>query len=172
LFPFVEIPESFSSIPSFFYDLDFRECVYAGFDRHGLLKDFVGRPRPDIYARCGYNATFEQCKAAIGDGAEDAFKSWPSGHSSTAMFGGLFAGLVFRGIVASDHLWVAVLGAAFSLLGFWVGATRIRDYRHHPDDVLAGLFVGWVCTYSVWVRAKKRVFARVVDDDGFKQAEP
>jgi phosphatidate phosphatase len=81
------------------------------------------------------------------------------------MFGGTFAGLFFQRVVVSDQLWVAVAGAACTLLGFGIGATRIRDFRHHPDDVLAGLFVGWVCTYTVWSMARKRVFA-VKDFEG------
>jgi phosphatidate phosphatase len=122
------------------------------------LKCYVGRPRPDIYARCGYNATYAQCAEALGAGAKDAFKSWPSGHSSNSMCAGTFAGLFVQRGVRSAQLWVALLGAAFLLFGFGVGASRIRDYRHHADDVLAGLFIGWVCTYMVWGRARRRIF--------------
>jgi phosphatidate phosphatase len=122
------------------------------------FKNYVGRPRPDIYARCGYNATYAQCEAAIGHLAKDAFKSWPSGHSSNSMCVAAFAGLFFQHAVKVDQLWVAVFGTAFLLYGFGIGATRIRDYRHHPDDVLAGLFIGWVCTYMVWGRARRRIF--------------
>jgi phosphatidate phosphatase len=137
-----------------------------------ILKNYVGRPRPDKYARSGYNATYDQCKAELGHAGDDEFKSWPSGHSSESMYGGTFAALFFQKVVTSDHLWVATVGAAFLLFGFGIGASRIRDYRHHADDVLAGLFVGWVCTYTVWVRAKKRIFVETVPDDGFHKAEP
>jgi phosphatidate phosphatase len=123
-----------------------------------ISKRYVGRPRPDIYARCGKDAEYQQCRSAIGDDADDEFKSWPSGHASMSMFGGAFAGLFFQRVVVSNQLWVAVIGAACTLLGFGVGATRIRDFRHHTDDVLAGLFLGWVCTYGVWSMARKRVF--------------
>jgi phosphatidate phosphatase len=123
-----------------------------------FLKVYVGRPRPDIYARCGFNATYAQCRAVIGDAAVDAFKSWPSGHASNCMVAGTYAGLFFQYAVKIDQLWVALFGVAFLLYGFGVGASRIVDYRHHTDDVLAGLFVGWVGTYMVWIRERHRIF--------------
>lgn len=35
------------------------------------------------------------------------------------------------------------------LLAGWVALTRIRDYWHHPTDVMAGTALGLVVSYAV-----------------------
>jgi phosphatidate phosphatase len=137
-----------------------------------IFRNYVGRASPDVYTVCGYNANYERCNAVLGRDAKMEFRSWPSGHSSTSMFGGTFAGLFFRKAIVSDHLWIATLGSLFLFFGFAIGATRIRDFKSHTDDVIAGLFVGWVCTYMVWIKAQRRIFSHmVVLDESFHKTE-
>lgn len=126
-----------------------------------IFKNYVGRARPDIYAACGENATMEMCQEKFGsrDGA-DQFKSWPSGHSSTAMSG--FSCVTFFGqkVVRCKWMAVSVLWGLFIILAIFVGATRIRDFRHRADDVLAGLFIGFVVSIVLWSRFSKRIFGK------------
>jgi membrane-associated phospholipid phosphatase len=114
----------------------------VGLFSHGLFKGFVGLARPDLYAQCGYNATFAECKEKIGHAADNAFKSWPSGHSSIAMSGFLFPALFGQRLVKVKQLWVSVLFSAFIVFAFYLATTRVKDFRHHTDDVLAGFFIG------------------------------
>jgi phosphatidate phosphatase len=125
-----------------------------------ILKNAVGRARPDIYTRCGHNATYNKCAAAIGKAAADEFKSWPSGHASVSMSGFLHAFLFSQKVIRAEGLWVSVAWSAILVAALWIGATRIRDFRHHTDDVLAGFFVGFLFTWIIWTRNYKRIFWR------------
>jgi phosphatidate phosphatase len=124
-----------------------------------FFKNYVGRPRPDLYGRCGFNTSFDDCKAQIGKDANDFFKSWPSGHSSMAMCGSTFLTMFTQKWLHKRELWAAAATSLFIFLGFFVGSTRIREFRHHPDDVLAGFFAGFVITYVMWNRMYKKIFA-------------
>ena len=126
-----------------------------------IFKNFVGRGRPDLYAACGPEGTIDACKAKLGsrDG-EDEFKSWPSGHSSTAMSGLAYVTFLGQKVVKTKMMFVSVLWSMCIVLAVYVGATRIRDYRHRPDDVIAGLFIGFVFAWVLWTRFSKRVFGK------------
>jgi phosphatidate phosphatase len=124
------------------------------------LKSVVGRPRPDIYARCGPNSNYSVCDKVIGKDSKDEFKSWPSGHSSVSMSGTLFAVLFCQKLIWTRQVWSQILPLLLLLFPFYVGATRIRDFRHHPDDVIAGFFIGFVFTIVIWRRVYKRIFWR------------
>jgi phosphatidate phosphatase len=125
-----------------------------------ILKNAVGRARPDIYSRCGHNATYKSCAAVLGSAAADEFKSWPSGHASVSMSGFLFAFLFSQKVVRAKGLWVSVAGSALIVVALYVGVTRIRDFKHHTDDVLTGFFVGFLFTWLIWTRSYKRIFWR------------
>jgi phosphatidate phosphatase len=128
-----------------------------------LFKNFVGRPRPFFYELCGPDAEYDTCKPSVPRSSVDgAFQSWPSGHSSSAMQGFLFAGLLWKRGVASSVSWVSTLAIGLSFAAFWVGATRIKDYKHHPDDVLAGLMIAALVCGLVWYRGQYRIFPKMV----------
>ncbi|OHS96115.1 PAP2 superfamily protein [Tritrichomonas foetus] len=124
-----------------------------------LLKTYVGRARPDMYARCGENAQYETCKAT-GSILSDSFKSFPSGHASGSFGAMYFTAMFIMKVFTSRSVLVSYLALLFALLGLWVGSTRIRDFRHHPDDVVAGFFVGYVVTKLIWKNAKDRIFPK------------
>lgn len=126
-----------------------------------IFKSYVGRPRPDLYARCGIDGSIDNCPGQTKKVAKDEFKSFPSGHSATAMSGLLFIALFVQKCVKTRKLWVTTLCFLFILLAFYIGATRIRDFRHHTDDVLAGFFVGFLFCYIIWWRTYKEIFPKL-----------
>jgi phosphatidate phosphatase len=126
-----------------------------------LFKNFVGRPRPCLYDICGPDTQYDTCNPGVPRGAVDnAFQSWPSGHSSSAMQGFLFAALLWKRGVVSAVSWVSTLAIGLSFAAFWVGATRVKDYKHHADDVLAGLLIAALVCSVVWYRGQHRIFPK------------
>lgn len=123
-----------------------------------LLKNWIGRPRPDLLARCGASTaatgpliTIAECTAPLGAAVlQDGFRSCPSGHTSFA-----FAGLGFTAWWIGTHLRVfdrgvsvgwLLLGCVAPVLGAaYIGASRLVDYRHHFEDVFFGFAVGLGC---------------------------
>ena len=77
---------------------------------------------------------------------EDALKSFPSGHASFSAFVAFFIVFYvherFKGFnsiktTLRPFIQLIVLG-----LCWWSALTRVKDYVHHPVDVLAGLLIG------------------------------
>ncbi|KAA1112559.1 hypothetical protein PGT21_002058 [Puccinia graminis f. sp. tritici] len=124
------------------------------------VKITVGRPRPDMLSRCqpsptATNAGFPSyglsnssvCTAPV-DSREfqDGFRSFPSGHSSTAWAGLGFLSLYLAGKLHlfdrrghSLKVWISIaplLGAAL------IAISRTMDNRHHWQDVLIGSALG------------------------------
>lgn len=134
-----------------------------------LLKIAGGRLRPHFLAVCqpdfaainctdthGLPAyiTNYQCRGDESSSAMiNARLSWPSGHSSTAAFGLIFASLYFASI-PSVYCRSGVKMALFVtpiLLSVLVASSRITDFRHHPTDVLSGYILGLlVCLLVVF----------------------
>lgn len=126
-----------------------------------FTKITVGRPRPDIIARClpPQNATdpiFGLSTDAICTNTDvaimrDGFRSFPSGHSSLS-----FAGLGFLSFYLAGKLhlfdkrghagkaWLSLTPFAGAAL---VAISRTMDYRHHWHDVLVGSILGTVLAY-------------------------
>ncbi|ORX41134.1 phospholipid metabolism-related protein [Kockovaella imperatae] len=128
-----------------------------------LIKMSVGRPRPDLLARCLPRegsadhvffglSTVDICTTTNQLRLDDGFKSFPSGHSSLS-----FAGLGFLScyLAGKMHLWdrrghrTRGWFALSPLLGaVMVAISRTEDNRHHWQDVLVGsllgLFIAWV----------------------------
>ncbi|KAL5457247.1 hypothetical protein EMCRGX_G034494 [Ephydatia muelleri] len=134
-----------------------------------LLKIMGGRLRPHFLAVCqpdfaainctdvsGFPAyiTSYQCKEPESSSSLiNARLSWPSGHSSTAAFGLIFASLYFASI-PSFYCRSGVKLVLFItpiLLSVMVASSRITDFRHHPTDVLSGYILGLlVCLLVVF----------------------
>lgn len=129
-----------------------------------VFKNYVGRARPDFYDVCGDGATYETCKNYAK--RNDEFKSWPSGHSSASMSAALFMCLFFQKSFRNKNLLISVCSMLFICLGIFVGATRIRDFRHHPDDVLAGYFVGFLVTLVTWKCHEDDFFEKDEENEG------
>jgi diacylglycerol diphosphate phosphatase/phosphatidate phosphatase len=106
-----------------------------------LIKNAVGRPRPDLIARCkpalgtpeNKLVTFDVCTETNHHILHDGWRSFPSGHSSFA-----FAGLGYLALFFSGQLHVfrprtdlgRVLLALSPLLGAaLIAISRCEDYR-------------------------------------------
>ncbi|EGG09471.1 uncharacterized protein MELLADRAFT_34423 [Melampsora larici-populina 98AG31] len=127
-----------------------------------VTKICIGRPRPDLLDRCkpqlplpmgtiwtnsSICSTHTKSYRLI-----DGFRSFPSGHSSTA-----WAGLGFLSLYTSAKLKTfekperRVVNPIFSLLPLilasWISISRTMDYRHHWEDVVIGGLLGMLMAW-------------------------
>lgn len=119
-----------------------------------IIKNAVGRPRPDLIARCKARSgtptnelvTYDVCTETDHHILHDGWRSFPSGHSSFA-----FSGLGFLALFLAGQLHIFRPGTDLTrtLIFFapLVGAaliamSRLADYRHDVYDVTAGSLLG------------------------------
>lgn len=128
------------------------------------LKTMVGRHRPDFIARCipsyaeivpdpisSYVSSVDVCtgdhKAVL-----EGHKSFPSGHSSQALFGSVYIAVylyrrlpsLFGGRVITQGLRITVASIPICA-GLVIAASRSIDNRHHPLDIIIGSLIGIAC---------------------------
>jgi diacylglycerol diphosphate phosphatase/phosphatidate phosphatase len=147
------------------------------------IKDAVGRPRPDLLARCKPAAgtpantlvTVKVCTETAHHTLHDGWRSFPSGHSSFAFAGlgqwslwlcgqfrvfrrehhrGRLGGDVGRAILCL----LPLLGAAL------IAISRCEDYRHDVYDVCAGSVLGFGIAHLSYRRWWPRLSARHCDE--------
>lgn len=129
-----------------------------------IFKVTVGRPRPDFIDRCQPQvaassadssfvlSNYTLCTQSDHRILRDGFRSFPSGHSSTA-FSGLgylafwIAGKV-RVLDGNGHIWKIALIAIPLLAASLIAISRIMDERHHPFDVLFGSALGLITSWA------------------------
>lgn len=121
-------------------------CIASGNILANCIKVQVGRPRPDYYAVLGFESRADSIKP---DGIsvkkyQEEYKSFPSGHSCSSMSGGLFFTFFLNGVLNTNQFWVYVLTMLPILYVFYVACTRILQHRHHVEDVLGGLLIGFI----------------------------
>ena len=117
-----------------------------------LVKNRVGRLRPDFLARCLPDAN----GVCTGDAKTilEGRKSFPSGHSALS-----FSGLFYVSLCAYMRLapiptprlgrvWKVVLPALPWLVATHVALSRIQDYWHHWQDILVGTLLGHICAFA------------------------
>ncbi|KAJ6619888.1 phosphatidic acid phosphatase type 2/haloperoxidase [Mycena sp. CBHHK59/15] len=116
-----------------------------------VLKNRVGRLRPDFLARCKWDKVAMKCKGKTAD-ILDGRRSFPSGHSTAAFAGMTFLSFWLAGQTAAWCFHAPVPAASFRSSRLWrfllsllplcwatfVAVTRLEDYRHHKEDVIAG----------------------------------
>ena len=129
-----------------------------------VVKNAVGRPRPDLIARCKPRKdTPEHILITIGVCTEkdhhtlhDGWRSFPSGHSSLA-----FSGLGYLALFLAGQMHVfrprtdlaRVLLALAPLVGAaLIAISRLEDYRHDVYDVTAGSVLGMLIAYFSYRR--------------------
>ncbi|PPJ58957.1 hypothetical protein CBER1_04097 [Cercospora berteroae] len=129
-----------------------------------ILKDAIGRPRPDLIARCkpaegtprNEMISVEVCTETNHHVLHDGWRSYPSGHSSFA-----FSGLGWIALLMASQLHVlrprasliVVLACLLPLLGAaLIAVSRLEDYRHDVFDVVSGSILGFAVTYFNWRR--------------------
>lgn len=132
-----------------------------------VVKMGVGRPRPDLIARCQPQpGSHDRPVYGLSDASictqtdaiilKDGFKSFPSGHSSLC-----FAGLGFLSFYIAAKLHIISLRKTVGRTRIWVsfvpllGATlvaisRTMDNRHHWQDVTVGSLLGLGISYVAY----------------------
>lgn len=129
-----------------------------------FTKITVGRPRPDLLARCmpipgSSDPTFGLSSDAICTNTNtaimiDGWRSFPSGHSSLSHAG---LGFLSYYLAGKMHLfdtrgythkaWISVTPIFGAIL---VAISRTMDYRHHWQDVIAGAILGLAVSYFAY----------------------
>lgn len=127
-----------------------------------VVKNAVGRPRPDLIDRCHPSpgtkqnvlVNIEVCTTAEGHKLQDGWRSFPSGHSSFSFAGLGFLSLFLAGQLHTFHHPIGGrdLGRALLCLSPIIAATliaisRCEDYRHDVYDVCVGSVLGMSVAY-------------------------
>lgn len=122
-----------------------------------IVKLTVGAHRPDFLAVCGPKqgsvdpplglSDISVCTRQLDYLLKDAFKSFPSGHTSIG-----FAGLVYLSLYLAGKLRLFVVQTGYfyrcficslPILGaVLVAVSRITDYKHHTWDVVIAALLG------------------------------
>ncbi|KAL8883528.1 MAG: hypothetical protein Q9215_008177 [Flavoplaca cf. flavocitrina] len=137
----------------------------AAFVITGALKNATGKPRPDLIERCQPRpgsadplpfglSNITICTQENHKLLKDGFRSFPSGHSSSA-----FAGLFYLSIylAAKMHVldnkgevWKTFIVMIPTLGAALVAVSRIMDARHHPFDVISGGMLGMLVAWGAY----------------------
>ncbi|CDK24818.1 unnamed protein product [Kuraishia capsulata CBS 1993] len=125
-----------------------------------VLKNWVGRCRPDFLARCipkedAVKDTLylakDICTQTDHSLLMDGFRTTPSGHSS-----GSFSGLGYLTFWLCGQLtvfknrtsaWRIILAGLPTLLAAYIALSRTQDYRHHFVDILLGSLLGSIMAW-------------------------
>ncbi|KAH6958680.1 phosphatidic acid phosphatase type 2/haloperoxidase [Fusarium avenaceum] len=144
-----------------------------------IIKNAVGRPRPDLLDRCkpdiGTKAntlvTIDVCTAEDGHILQEGWRSFPSGHSSFS-----FAGLGFLSLFLAGQLHVFRYSAGgrdlsralvcfLPLIGAGlIAISRCEDYRHDVYDVCVGSALGMSVAYWSYRRHFPRLSSQKCDE--------
>lgn len=144
-----------------------------------IIKNAVGRPRPDLLDRCkpgtGVAANtlvnIDVCTAPDGHTLQDGWRSFPSGHSSFS-----FAGLGFLSLFLAGQLHIFRYAAGgrdlsrallclFPLIGAaLIAISRCEDYRHDVYDVCVGSVLGMTIAYWSYRRHWPRLSSKDCDE--------
>jgi diacylglycerol diphosphate phosphatase/phosphatidate phosphatase len=129
-----------------------------------VIKNGVGRPRPDLIARCKPKHGTPQhelvdwhvCTEMDHHVLHDGFRSFPSGHSSFS-----WAGLGYLSLFLAGQLKVVRPGIGLTwtifpltpiLCAMWITITRTEDYRHDVYDATVGSIIGMTCALFAYLR--------------------
>ncbi|XP_057297582.1 phospholipid phosphatase 1-like [Hydractinia symbiolongicarpus] len=120
----------------------------------GLRPHFVTSCRPDYSnINCSKRYITENVCTNNEDVVDAARVSFPSGHSTVALFTTVFIGLYLHYVFSKKYLFVkAFLQTVLFSLAVFICSSRISDYAHHWYDVLAGAILGSTGSlYTVYV---------------------
>lgn len=120
-----------------------------------VLKNWIGRCRPDFLARCKpmdnllpdtlYLAKDVCTTKDIGK-LLDGFRTTPSGHSSMSWSSFGYVSLWLNGQLNCSHVhrgaWRSIVAFLPCLIAFYVALSRTQDYRHHFIDIILGSLIG------------------------------
>ncbi|KAJ5281749.1 hypothetical protein N7478_007121 [Penicillium angulare] len=129
-----------------------------------IIKNAVGRPRPDLLARCkpargtpdNILLTWEICTEPSKGFLHEGWRSFPSGHSSYS-FSGL--GYLTLFLCGQMHVFRPRTDLGRSLIAFvplfcalLVALSRLADYRHDVWDVSSGGTLGMLVAWFSYRR--------------------
>ena len=129
-----------------------------------IIKNAVGRPRPDLLSRCkpadgtptDVLVGIDVCTETAHHLLHDGWRSFPSGHSSSAFSGLGYLALV---IAAQTHalrhstpLPLALLPLVPLIGAALIAISRTEDYRHDVFDVTTGSTLGCVIALASYRR--------------------
>lgn len=132
-----------------------------------ILKNWVGRPRPDFLERCGAPegtpldlfVDISVCTAPLGElRLIDGMRLTPLGHSLISFSAFLFLAMWIFGQlqlsvnVASKPVYLYILSLLPLILAAYVALSRVQDYRHHFLDIVLGMLIG--CTVAAAIYRK------------------
>ncbi|KAL8715816.1 MAG: hypothetical protein Q9220_000483 [cf. Caloplaca sp. 1 TL-2023] len=137
-----------------------------------VIKNAVGRPRPDLISRCNPAkgtpkhelVTWKVCTETDHHTLHDGFRSFPSGHSAFA-----FSGLGYLSLFLAGQLHIfrphtdlfRVLLVVAPLVGAtMIAISRLEDYRHDVYDVTIGSILGMLIAYFTYRRYYPRLNAQ------------
>ncbi|KAL4882548.1 PAP2 domain protein [Aspergillus karnatakaensis] len=129
-----------------------------------IIKNAVGRPRPDLISRCmpqkgtpeSTLVTWTVCTQTNEHILQEGWRSFPSGHSSFS-----FAGLGYLSLFFSGQMHVfrprtdlcrCLLVLIPIVCALMVAISRLEDYRHDVYDVTAGTILGSVVGHFCYRR--------------------
>ncbi|XP_020705301.1 lipid phosphate phosphatase 2 [Dendrobium catenatum] len=138
------------------------------------IKDAVGRPRPDFFWRCFPDGKdfYDKITTIVichGDKSviKEGHKSFPSGHSSWSFAGlGFFSWYLAGKIKAFDrrgHVAKLCIVLLPILCASFIAISRVDDYWHHWQDVVAGGLLGLVVASFCYLQ----FFPPPYDTDGW-----
>lgn len=138
-----------------------------------VIKNAVGRPRPDLLSRCKPSADAQPnvlvsiavCTESRHHLLHDGWRSFPSGHSSFSFSGLGYLSLFFSGQLGIFKHGGGDLGRALLCLAPLLGAamiaiSRCEDYRHDVYDVTCGSILGFSVAYWSYRRFWPRLGSR------------
>lgn len=129
-----------------------------------IIKIQVGRPRPDFFSVLGptANADVDLPPDLPAKKFYEQFKSFPSGHSASASCGSVFFVLFLQCGQISNQVWVFVIICTIMIYPIAIGCTRITQHRHHPDDVIMGLFIGFLVSAIFFLGSQNSLFTETI----------
>ncbi|PMD65738.1 acid phosphatase/Vanadium-dependent haloperoxidase [Hyaloscypha bicolor E] len=141
-----------------------------------VVKNAVGRPRPDLISRCKPANTTPKdvlvdisvCTETDHHTLHDGWRSFPSGHSSFAFSGLGFLALFFAGQMhvfrPRTDLTRALLTISPLIGAALIAISRCEDYRHDVYDVTCGSILGMSTAYFSYRRYYPRLHSPKCDE--------
>lgn len=112
-----------------------------------IAKILAARPRPFVY----------NDNVPMADKIEKPYKSFFSGHTSSAFCSAVFIGTVFSDLYPHSPWRFAVWGASLAAASL-TGAMRYYAGKHFPSDILVGAAVGSLFGYIVPYLHRKSIW--------------
>ncbi|KAL6453963.1 LPP3 putative lipid phosphate phosphatase 3 [Candida maltosa Xu316] len=136
-----------------------------------LLKNIIGLPRPDFIDRCEpmyQNIPITQlshagiCTQPDWSLVQEGFRTFPSGHSSTAFTGLTIASLNISARLQTfdsrNNSFKVFLTLLPIFLAAMIASTRVSDNRHFLRDIIAGSILGTFVGASFYFQYHPSIF--------------